>query len=58
MNRLNIIELLLSKEYNYNLKEYNTIITDIIKEAIESKEENDLERCYLRLLELSKEGNV
>lgn len=55
MYRLKIIELLLSKEHVYNLKDYNTVVTDIIREVIESKEEETIERCYHRLLELSKE---
>lgn len=55
MNRFKIIELLLSKEHSYNLEDYNTVVTDIIKEVIESNDENELERCYQRLLELSKE---
>ena len=55
MNRLKIIELLLSKEHVYNLEDYITVVTDVIKEVIESKDERELERCYQRLLELSKE---
>ena len=54
MYRLKIIELLLSKEHDYNLEDYKTV-TDVIKEVIESKDERELERCYQRLLELSKE---
>ena len=55
MNRLKIIELLLSKEHVYNLEEYTTIITDELRKVFESKDEEELKRCYQRLLELSKE---
>ena len=55
MNRIKIIELLLSKEHVYNLEEYTTIITDELRKVFESKDEEEWERCYQRLLELSKE---
>ena len=55
LNRLNIIELLLSKEQVYNLEYYLTVITDELKKVFESKDEEERERCYQRLLELSKE---
>lgn len=55
MNRFKIIELLLSKEHVYKLEYYKTVVTDVIKEVIGSKNERELERCYQRLLELSKE---
>ena len=55
MNRLKIIDLLLSKEHVYNLEEYTTIITDELRKVFEIKDKEELERCYQRLLELSKE---
>lgn len=51
--RLKVIELLLSKEYEYNLEDYLTKVTDLLKEII--KDKNSIEECYLQLLQLSKE---
>lgn len=52
-SRLKVIELLLSKEYEYNLEDYLTKVTDLLKEII--KDKKSIEECYLQLLQLSKE---